>query len=58
MLITRSFKDTVKLRAERDAAFRKALLAEAMDTLLAGEIDTGKAILGMLSRRRRINEAN
>ena len=45
MPLTRTFKDTVKARAERDPAFREALLTEAVDTLLAGEIDTGKAIL-------------
>ena len=45
MPLTRTFKDTVKARAGRDAAFREALLTEAVDTLLAGEIDTGKAIL-------------
>lgn len=45
MTPTRSFKDTVKARAERDAAFREALLSEGVDALLAGDIDTGKAVL-------------
>lgn len=45
MPLTRSFKDTVKARAERDPAFRKALLTEGIDALLAGDVDTGKAIL-------------
>ncbi len=45
MVLTRSFKDTVKARADRDPAFRDALLAEGMDALLAGDVDTGKAIL-------------
>ena len=45
MPLTRSFKDTVKLRAERDTAFRTALLAEGIDCLLAGDMDTGKAVL-------------
>jgi DNA-binding phage protein len=45
MALTRSFKDTVKARADRDPAFRDALLAEGMDALLAGDVDTGKAIL-------------
>lgn len=45
MPLTRSFKDTVKARAERDAAFRDALLSEGVDALLAGEMDIGKAIL-------------
>ena len=45
MALTRSFKDTVKARVERDAEFRDALLAEGTDALLAGDMDTGKAIL-------------
>jgi DNA-binding phage protein len=45
MVLTRSFKDTVKARADRDPAFRDALLAEGMDALLAGDVETGKAIL-------------
>lgn len=45
MPLTRSFKDTVKARAERDADFREALLGEGVDALLAGDLDTGKAIL-------------
>jgi len=45
MTLTRSFKETVKARAQRDPAFRDALLAEAVDQLLAGEIETGKAVL-------------
>lgn len=43
--LTRSFKDTVKVRAERDPAFRDALLVEAVDVLLAGDVETGKVIL-------------
>ena len=45
MPLTRSFKETVKSRADHDAKFRNALLAEGVDALLAGEVDTGKAIL-------------
>ncbi|GJE80443.1 DNA-binding phage protein [Methylorubrum thiocyanatum] len=45
MALTRSFKETVKARAERDSAFRDALLTEAVDQLLAGDIETGKAVL-------------
>ncbi len=39
--MTRSFKDTVKARAERDAAFRDALLTEGVDALLSGLIEFG-----------------
>ncbi|AWB24073.1 transcriptional regulator [Methylobacterium currus] len=45
MAPTRSVQDTLKARAERDPAFRDALLTEAVDPLLAGDLDTGKAIL-------------
>ncbi len=45
MALTRAFKDTVKARASRDGAFRKALLTEGVEALLAGDVDTGKAIL-------------
>lgn len=45
MPLTRDFKTTVKARAERDPAFREALLTEAVELLLSGEVETGKAIL-------------
>ena len=45
MPLTRSFKETVKARAQWDPAFRDALLTEGIDALLAGDVDTGKAIL-------------
>ncbi len=45
MPLTRSFKDTVQARVQRDAAFRNALLTEAIDALLAGDVETGKAVL-------------
>ena len=43
--LTREFRETVKARAERDANFRAALLTEAVDLLLAGDVATGKAVL-------------
>jgi DNA-binding phage protein len=45
MALTRDFKDTVKARAERDAGFREALLMEAAEQLIAGEVEVGKAVL-------------
>jgi hypothetical protein len=45
MPLTRSFKDTVQARARRDGAFRQALLKEGIDCLIAGDVDTGKALL-------------
>ncbi len=45
MALTREFKELVQKRVERDPAFRDAMLREGVDTLLSGDVDTGKAIL-------------
>ena len=45
MALTRDFKELVKARLERDPAARQALLEEAINTMLAGDIDTAKAVL-------------
>ncbi len=45
MALTRSFRETVKARADRDPVFRAALLTEAVELLLAGEAESGKALL-------------
>jgi DNA-binding phage protein len=45
MPLTRTFKSTVKARADRDPAFRVALLTEGLQTLLSGDVETGKAVL-------------
>jgi DNA-binding phage protein len=45
MPLTREFKETVKARAERDSAFRAALLKEAVELLLDGDLETGKSVL-------------
>ena len=45
MALTREFKETVRARAARDPAFRKALLTEAAELLLTGDVETGKAVL-------------
>jgi DNA-binding phage protein len=45
MVLTRSFRDTVWERAQRDRAFRIGLLQEALDALLRGEIEEGKILL-------------
>jgi hypothetical protein len=43
--LTRDFRETVQARAQRDAAFRKALLRDAIESLLAGEVPLGKELL-------------
>lgn len=45
MTLTRSFKETVIARIERDSGFRDALLREGVECLLSGDVDTGKAVL-------------
>ena len=45
MALTRAFRETVYHRAQRDAAFRKALLTEAVNAYLSGDEAAGKAAL-------------
>jgi hypothetical protein len=45
MPLTRDFKETVRARAQRDERFRIALLKEAADCFLGGDLDTGRAVL-------------
>ena len=45
MALTKYFKETIQARAQRDSAFRKAMLQEGVECLLAGDVDTGKAVL-------------
>ena len=45
MAMTKSFKELVQSRVARDPDFAVALLREGIDTMLTGDMDTGKAIL-------------
>lgn len=45
MSLTRNFSEMVQKRIARDPAFRDALLREGVDTMLSGDVETGKAIL-------------
>lgn len=45
MVLTREFKKTVQARIMRDRKYRKELLREGVECLLAGDLDMGKAIL-------------
>ena len=45
MGLTRDFKETTYARAQRDGAFRKALLTEAVNAYLSGDEAVGKAAL-------------
>lgn len=46
MALTRSFKETIRDRAQNDPEFRVALLKEAIEQLLDGDVDAGRNILG------------
>jgi hypothetical protein len=43
--LTHDFKETIRARAQRDQDFRQALLREAVECVLNGELATGKAVL-------------
>ncbi len=45
MPLTHDFKETIRARALRDAAFRRALLREAVECVINGDLETGKAVL-------------
>ena len=45
MALTKSFKELVQSRVAKDPAFAENLLREGVDTMLTGDVDTGKAIL-------------
>jgi len=45
MPLTREFKETIQARIQADRRYRKELLREGVECLLAGDLDTGKAIL-------------
>ena len=45
MPLSRDFTETVRNRARREPEFRHALLQNAVEVLLSGELETGKALL-------------
>jgi DNA-binding phage protein len=45
MALTHDFKETIRARAQRDASFRQALLREGVESIINGDLDTGKAVL-------------
>lgn len=45
MALSKSFKELVQRRVAEDSRFAEALLREGIDTMLSGDVDTGKAIL-------------
>jgi hypothetical protein len=45
MPLTHDFKETIRERAQRQPKFRQALLREATQCILDGDLPTGKAVL-------------
>jgi DNA-binding phage protein len=45
MTLTRSFKTMVESRLVNDPKFKEALLRESVETMLMGDVETGKAVL-------------
>jgi DNA-binding phage protein len=45
LALTKAFRETVYSRAQKDGAFRKALLTEAVNAYLSGDEITGKMVL-------------
>lgn len=45
MALTKDFRDTIRDRAQRDASFRRALLQEAIELLLTGDVETGQSLM-------------
>ena len=45
MPLTHHFKETIRARAQREPKFRQALLREAVESYLTGDLETGKSVL-------------
>jgi hypothetical protein len=45
MPLTKSFRELVQRRVADNPEFAEALLREGIDTMLAGDVETGKAVL-------------
>ncbi len=45
MALTKDFRKTIQTRAKRDPAYREAMLTEAVDSFLSGDVEIGKAML-------------
>ncbi len=45
MALTKDFRETIRERAQKEPAFRQALLREAIELMLTGDEKTGRALL-------------
>ena len=49
MPLGKEFKETVKAQLQESKGFRRALLREAVNCLVSGDVDTGKSVLRSIS---------
>jgi hypothetical protein len=45
MPLTKDFSETIKSRLQQSEGFRRALLREAVGSMISGDVETGKSIL-------------
>ena len=45
MPLTKDFNETMRERLQKSAGFRRALLREAVNCMIEGDVDTGKSVL-------------
>jgi len=45
MVLTRDFRETIRARAKRDSEYREAMLTEAVESFLSGDVEVGKSML-------------
>jgi hypothetical protein len=45
MPLTKSFNETIRTRLQESRGFRRALLREAVGSMISGDVETGKSIL-------------
>ena len=45
MALTKSFNETIKAKLVQSAGFRRALLREAVECMISGDLETGKSVL-------------
>ena len=45
MVLTRDFRETIRARAKRDSEYREAMLTEAVESFLCGDVEVGKSML-------------
>jgi DNA-binding phage protein len=45
MPLTKSFNEAVKAKLQKSAGFRRALLREAVSSMISGDVETGKSVL-------------